>query len=542
MSWRRADLERGIAVVLVVVLINAVLVGTAFAVDLGRLWVVDRSLQRASDVAALDAARFLSRPYATPEELHHRVVDAAVQSAARNGYEIDPSQVELGHFVDDEWIPVAIGGPDWPPTAVSVEVGSTTHWLFRPGSAARERAAVAATGSTATIAVGSDLVDLASTRSDLLNAVFGGLIGPGAGAELTAVGWSALALTSVSLERLVAQADVLGMPDYLRSELPYAEHLRVLAATLDAMGAAGPAADVWHLVEVAATLGTVPPVRLLDLLDLRSSEAAALAAQVGVLDLVHGLALLGRAGGPAIDLDTSVNLASLVGLHVRATVIEPPQIASGPVGTRARTAQVTTSIELRLDLLDQTLVALGPLFTGLLGGLLQAALNPILGDLTSVRLAVEVEGASATTTITDIACASPGYVDTSTTTQVAGASVVLAGISLPLTLGGGAGELRHVEPYGWASRGRVTGTLELEGALSTVVRQVVLNRLLGVLGGLLAPLLNPVVDVVEGVLTAGILGALDDVLQPTLDLLGIGVGNASVAVLGAECGEVRLVR
>src|SRR5690606_27280074 len=117
------------------------------------------------------------------------------------------------------------------------------------------------------------------------------------------------------------QADVLGMPDYLRSELPYAEHLRVLAATLDAMGAAGPAADVWHLVEVAATLGTVPPVRLLDLLDLRSSEAAALAAQVGVLDLVHGLALLGRAGGPAIDLDTSVNLASLVGLHVRATVI-----------------------------------------------------------------------------------------------------------------------------------------------------------------------------------------------------------------------------
>lgn len=541
---RSKNLDRGIAVILTVLSINALLAATALSVDVGRLWVTERELQRASDVAALDAARWLNASTDSAEEYEQDVVGAAVRSAKRNGYLISADDVELGHLVGDVWSTALAGTDTWPPTAVAVTVGANEHWLFMPGGTYRQRSAVADLPVSASVMVGSDLVQVSLHNSQIVSSVLSGFLGitaPTAVAEVALISWETLLGTNVTLSELAAKASAFGVNDYVSTELAISEHLQLLADVL---------ADK-SLVEasaVVATLARLSPVDLplnkVKISDLFTADAttdlAALETELGVLELIHHLALIGAANGHAISTANNIDIGPVATVAAEAVVVEPPQLGIGPAGTVARTAQVSVDLEITVPMVDQILGAVGSIIPPLLRGLL----DPLLASIGTLQISLSLQGAESKAEIMDVACSRAGvdFADIVTTSSVTSATVSLGSQRIPLRLAQTPQPTRHYPPFGWENRTQVLGSeLNLTDSVGSLIPALVASEadnLLGAVVGLLGPVLDGITAVLVGVLEP----LQEQVVEPTLAALGVNIGNASVAVTGATCTGVRLVR
>jgi len=443
--------ERGAAAILFAVFL-VVLVGmTAMVVDLGYAYYSKQRLQDALDLATIAAARELDGASGYQE--------AARQAAARV---MDPEYKPEGGFT------VGIGcvAPSSPRTANLCIGGYTTRdnqgerlplgQRFLANDAAQDAArmfgqaespsffarifevdvidvgaistAVRNGDTRAQLSIRSTLVSIDSTRSALLNAVVGGLLG--GHLNLSAAAWDGLLKTDINLlDYLDTVLDVetaltVGSYEELLAlqNLSAGRLLQVAADVLQRDDSSNISADALAgLLQIAAIIPPSWQVSLGDLVSVAGGTAAAgLDVGLEVLQLVTGMVQVAN-GRNAIAAEIDLSTAALTGLPVlnilggvagvkiklavietpRLSAIGNPEVAKNLLpgdrrrvemgGIYVRTAQLRLLVQVDLPILngltglitalDNLVGPITPVLNGALQLNLFATLNALLGFL-----------------------------------------------------------------------------------------------------------------------------------------------------------------
>lgn len=433
-TGRRHAGERGVAAILLAASLVALLGMVAMVVDLGYAYFERQRLQDTLDLAAISAARELSGQGATT---------AAYQKAAT---------AIANNLRTGETLPLSYGCSV--PTAVgSVNICFGTYSADKDNSGNRPAlvdrfrnqatscnscngvrlygrapspsffaslfditeldiagvsTAVKSGSSVAQLKIKSTVATLDTTKSSLLNAVVGGLLG--GNLNLTLASWNGLLNTQVNLlsyfDQLLAVNTQLAAGSYHElvqlQNLSAGQLLQAAATVLQQGGATGVSADaVAGLVQIAALVKPGWTVSLGDILSVaEGTTAAGLDVGVSALDLVQGIVQAANgqnALSGQIDIGTAMFsnlpvlniLGSLAAIHVKLAVIEPQQISS--IGNPAVAAALPVASKKRVDLgaifvrtaqLRLLIQVDLPLLNGLTG--ITSALNNLVGPVTPV--------------------------------------------------------------------------------------------------------------------------------------------------------------
>jgi uncharacterized membrane protein len=486
----RARGERGAVIPLLALSLSLIILVGAFSVDLGRAMLLRRDLQRVADIAALDASRFLTAASASSQLTTVR--DAAVRSAARNGWTLDPTDVHLVRVTGTTI--TRIDHDTTTPDGVEVVVEGSVSYNFQPGSADTARSAVATRQSAAGIEIGTRVGTIDSTQASMLNRVFG-VLGGTSGMNLTVVSWQGLADADVTLGDLVAAAGSADADSFLRTSAAYGTQLQLLADALSQNGDALAAGSVNAFRTALGASVSAVPVKAGDLLSVTTTDADAFAdATVNALTLLQGELMLARKGS-ALSGTFSSGVAGIADVSLNVQVVQPPKLAFGPTGTSATTGQIAFGIG-----------------TNLLG-------------LVPVQL--DVGAANGTATLASIACSAMGPSSSATATvQTSLTDVTLQVATVPVGLSTPAVSpttLTFTSPFTWAHAQHVGATsIGLTAAVG------------GAVGGA-----GPIVNALVGPLIAPLEHA---VVAPILRSLGVSLAGADVAVLAPVCLPPLLTR
>lgn len=489
---RRAAGEDGAISVMAAVMMLAILMSTALAVDVGRVAYVSRDQQGVTDRAALDAVPVLDEvPVGTPLATVQAMAEAAVGEAlARNPGSTGTADarqvvlVELGNVGGDRRFTVpACATPCTVEdvSAVRVQTTSVVPYVFAigatddddPGLAARRvtKSAVAEQTEAASVTIGSRLASLDdglvdATLEAMVCQHVGDLDDGACDVDVDVLTYEGLAGVDVRLGDLVDELGVGAgsVEDILTSRVTVVD---LLSATADVLGRDGRVAEAALLDSVAAELDGTVDLALGDLLDVTTTNGQAVAdAGVNVLGLLTG----------SLQVANGTNLVALPGLTAAVpgmvsssadlTVVQGPVTsaigparleADGSWATSARTAQVDLGVEAVVE---------ASTLSGLVGSI--AGLVPLLSlgapTLSDVTVPLEVQVADGQVDLTDVVCdpGGPGSdpdVGTQVTTGVAQVVVpddVLTTVTIPVqvsVLGLGlvdAGEL-EIEVRGGAT-------------------------------------------------------------------------------------------
>jgi len=388
--WRQ-DGSVVINAIIALSLLVIVLVGT----ELGYLFFLKRELQKTADLAALAGAQALDGASCTG------ATTAAIANAAKN---IPPTleavaadSVACGH-----WDPVSrpaaphFGAPESGQklNAVRVSINRTPALLLAglPGNEPRPITVVALAARKhplAALSIRSTLVNVDSTRSPSLNAVFGGLLG--GSLNLEAVGWNGLISTDLKLLTFLDELALelgIGAGKYDEVLATNASVGTLVQAMINALqrngGTTQAAIDALGLIKIAANAAAAQPLlKLGTLLGVQSGmDAAGLDTSIQVFQLLQGVVQAANGkNGAAVDV-------SLAGVTASIKVIEPPQFSAvgnpelakldplGPNKIYVRTAQVRALVSANLG-------ATGQVLTSLISGL-SNALNSLGSALISI--------------------------------------------------------------------------------------------------------------------------------------------------------------
>ena len=390
---------------------------------------------------------------------------------------------------------------------------------------------------------------------------------------LSLVGYEGLADATVTLGELVDGLDLAaGAPDQaLNTDVTVADLFTVMAQSLDDQ--AGPTAVA--LNELATEINQSLVVNLGDLLAVESGTVGqAAAAEFNMLELVRGSAQAVNGTNALAVPDLGVSLDGLADVSSDLKVIEAPTQAAGPPGiTTADTSQVDLGVEpeLTLDLASEV--------TGLLGGLLSLATLGSL-DVTAepVVIPVGVEVATALASLDTIDCGDPTdetqagtSTDVTTSTDVVDLNVgrdgdwvdvssvhvvtkslvgavtsdvvltVQAQASVPL---GGATDTSNTffGPFESGPAHTSGGAVDFSGLTASGLNlRVQTSGDLGILGAVLGSLTSGITSSVSAA-ALPVIGSLDDaVVQPVLNAMGVGMGNADTWTQSVECQGRRLL-
>lgn len=529
---RRDRDERGAILVLSVVGVVLAMIFSAMAVDLGFTAQEARRNQKVADLAALDAVRDLA---------NHQAI--ASQSAnVRNKF-----STAAGHTV------VSVRGtwdgttftPD--PNGEDVEVTVTSPhrdlFPFVAGASSVTRRAIANLQERASFDLGSKMASLNPGDETLLNRVSTAILGTSPAMGLDVASYKGLAAGTVSLAELAAADAALGTPDQLADSTVDLKRLAV--ASLNALQNKAAGGDL-VAASAATALGTfaqnIPSnlhVNMGQILGVNATDdPSAATAQIGVFNLITTGAQAARiADGnnfvaiPGLTLGIPGLTQSTLGL----TLIEAPRIAlPGPARTvptdpvNAPTGWATWARTAQIDL---TLTS----GVGSCSGLLQ----------TCITSTINIDGARAIGSLTDIRCAAPNkyddiQVDTVATSADLAVTGTVIGLPLPnllgasLGLGGGTETLtfqNNPSPPEYPTPVQSTTPTALNLANNLKANLTVAGIPLGSL------LLNPLLSALNPVFSA-----LDDqLLGPLFDSLGLTVGGADVRTLSVDCGTPTLI-
>jgi uncharacterized membrane protein len=433
---RRRD-ERGAVLILTSVALVMLMAAAALSVDVGSTASRNRDVRKVSDLAALDATTNLADIVASPSPT--AAANAAVrESAIRNGLGLDSADPRTAIFavlgtwesdtftacgapvgvevIDDATADAAILSGACEPNAVRAEAAGVAPRYFAffaeervvdaSAIAARAQLRSSSTGpgvpgtpgtrdNVATISAGS-FVARAEYESDpvlgnpLLPEVLRGLLGNVSSiGSFDAVSYKGLAYSELSLEALrqalVANGTTSAgtVDEMLDAEVTLAS-LYSAAADANVLqgGSSTVTADLASLASLAAASTTSAAFRFGDLVDVELGQPGTTgAAQLNVLGMVASAAQVANGDNLfTIELTASDLPAEIASATVRATVIEPPLMATGPVTTKVTTSQV----RMQLDMV------------------LTEQVDVLLLTKSQVRLPVVVEAGAATAEITNI--------------------------------------------------------------------------------------------------------------------------------------------
>lgn len=406
--------ERGAFVVVTALVMLLLVLAIALALDSGRLYLEQRHMQRVADLAALEAA---GKVVLISQTSDAALTAAAADAAKRNGH--DPAaegrvlevagggicheavgggkvRAFFAHGVGAAAIDCGVHGGQYSGTLERHALRVSARHTVSPslfGSLWGEEAITVAAMATAqrpraepygVLSVGTRLLAVDAAASPLLGPVLSGLLGGAPTASL--VGFDGLANARVSVAELleVKRLTVGSVDELLATELTVLE--LVEAARIGAGGDELLALDALEGL-LGASVGGVD-IALGELLEVGTAQVP-LAAELDVLDLLDAAILAANKGRAIVVENLALGIPGLADIDLVLDVIEPPQIAIGPVGcadgapppagatcngqwkTTARTAQVRLGVSgaLRIPVLADLGLKAGLLAGGAKAGI-----------------------------------------------------------------------------------------------------------------------------------------------------------------------------
>lgn len=502
----------------------------AIVVDVGSLALSGRTLQGAADLAAMAAARNLTR------------AEVAARATAEANLTPVETLVALGRYAPDPALRpdqrFTVGPTD--ANAVRVTLTRSAPLYFGRYILGRETVTIRRTATAATaqeppramFSIGSRLARL---DGGIANQLLSGLTG--SSVSLSVMDYAALADARVNL---------LGFSDALATELgvTVGDYDALLTRSVDAGRAltvlrdlAGDQGD--SALSKLASKAVGVQVRLGDLIGLQADAghgvAAGLDAQVSVLDLAMAMLETGGRRQVALAMGARAGVADLkVSLAIGERPNRSPWLTvTGDGSPIIRTAQARLYVE--------------ALTAQKLSGLAQVRL-PVVIELASSEARLETIACPAETVTLGVrpglAGAAIGQIDTAGlddfTRPLAIQPATLLSVLSVVSITGSA-DIEAADPGFRSTRFsaddiahgvvRTVGTTALaQGVVASLIQRLnVTVRTLGLgvgLGGLTSAL---------GVLLAPIGPVLDAAVLPLLDLLGLKLGEADVQVHGVSC-------
>jgi uncharacterized membrane protein len=388
-------------------LILIVLIGT----ELGYLFFMKRELQKTVDLAALAGAQALKPSACAPAQ------QAAKDNASKNfPAGVDPltdAEVECGNW--DPALrapPLYFGAPNPGEKLNAVRISITRSPSMLPLSFtgnAQHSIVVSAIAyqsvPQAMLSIRSTLLAVDTTKSALLDTVFGKLLG--GNVTLTAVGWQGLVTTQVNLlSFLDAIALQVGLQagqyeQVLNTQVTAGKLLQALATVLQKNGAlADVALNGFNDMVALTTQVSNVQLSVAEILGVATgTPSSAMDLNLQAFQLAQAFVQLANSQHAA-TVSAPANLLGLANVVTTVKVIEPPQVSAignpelamldplGPNGIRVRTAQVralisvdfTTALNGVTNLLNEVLKLTQPV-TDLLNSLLHLDLVGVLSNV-----------------------------------------------------------------------------------------------------------------------------------------------------------------
>lgn len=329
--------QRGAILVLSVAGVVVAMIAAGLAIDLGRLAQEGRENQKVADLAALDASRVLPGTSAA-------IQSAAEAAATRNRFPFTTAGYSITAVEGTKTGNSCVASSGVGKVCVTVKSPFSNVLPYGPGGTTVTRSAVAGpNGAEAEFSVGSSLATLDTSKS-VLDPLLGNWLNTSS--SLNAVSYTGLASGEVTLLQL--QQKLLGMGysvgsvnGLMNSEIEVAD---LLQATAEALGSSTAKTEINDLL--AATVDASLKMKLREFINVETPGSTnALDTSINVFDIVNGSAQAAN-GNHFVDVPgISVTLpANLAGLGIKLKVIEPAQVARGPVGTKANNAQVQLQI------------------------------------------------------------------------------------------------------------------------------------------------------------------------------------------------------
>ncbi|WP_120292866.1 TadG family pilus assembly protein [Paraburkholderia sp. BL23I1N1] len=562
--------QHGAAAVMAAIFLSLALAALG-ALDVGNTYYARRQLQRTADLAAMAGVQVISSPAGCAT-----VTTVAQQNATANGFTADGSTKTLtttcGRW--DTSTSTYFGTSGNPLNAVQVKVAQQVPFLFLGPARNVTATATALASNIDAFSLGTGIATINTQQSALLNAILGGLLKTSV--SLSIGDTQSLATAHIKLSDLMVALGASSMQGLLATTVTYQNLMVAMANALQAGGDTVNAAILRTLVVAipggqditVGDGGTSAPGLLA--LGLANPNAAA-TATINAFDALMVAAQIAERPDPTTGVAPVINvtagLAGVAGISLQ--IIHPPVLAvgeGGTVGTGAnavyRTQASTAAVNATINLMP---VTLPPLNLGIVS--ISALSTPLVLTLTVAQgtaglSSVDCESTKAATNATiqvkpSIAsiclganASGGGSVNIATISVVLlgnVASIVLNGIgplpltpgSTPLVFDGSSGSFdvsKSANSNAIGSDGAALTTAlftQLPGALHISLGSYDLSGLttsiLSLVTTALTPLLQPVFNL------------LDTVLVPTLSLLGVQVGTATVHNMSLTCGVSQLV-
>lgn len=504
------------------IVLAALLAAVSLSVDIGNLSSTKRNLQTIADAAAMDARFALGTSTACSQ-----AIGLADASAANNGFSPTGSgntlTVTLGTatvagntetFASDGASCEAGGGINGlTDTAVQVTAAGNVKFFFEPGSSTPQAKAVWAKGGAPEtgVSIGTALLGINAANSNLLSPILTGLFGPNSNVNLQAVGYQGLANSSVTLGQLAAALNLGSVSQLLTTTVSYPQLLQAEAQALGA-GPQGPSVQAGlsvlnGLIALPQVGGAFPiDFTLGQLLNVQDPGASS-TANIGVnaLNLLTSAVEFGH-GPSAINVSyVNLGIPDLSNVSVTASIIQPAQMAFGPVGTKATDAQVALTVSAYVS----------------------------VAGLAAVTVPLKVTLAQGTATITAIPCnpTPPTFsIVTNTASLYLGSAPGTQPGPVDVSVSGGVSVAEAYGPFGIGA----AGTQVTNGPYPEQIPGQGTDLTGANLGGSLiidvigAPLGSLLDTVVLPTLASDINPVVDNIVNPLLDELGVAVGGGVV--------------
>ncbi|QXI29175.1 pilus assembly protein TadG-related protein [Pseudomonas vanderleydeniana] len=458
--FRDPSRQRGAIGLMAALTLGLALVCMVVVVDTGRLYLAKRNLQRVADTAALEAvsrggncqAGLSAATYATQSANRNAFVVGSDNTLATVCGTLVTGANNLRTFSVDASKSDAIRVTATTSVTTSVAAGIGALFSSGPTNLTTQLTATAVAAAPlpylAQLNIRSTLLSVDTTRSNVLNPLFSGLLG--GNVNISTAGWDGLVKTNINLLSYMNQLALsLGVTagDYnalLNTQASVTTFIKAAADVLAANGATAAVTTALGNLQVAATGAS--PIKLGDLLKLQTGTLAnGLNADVQLFQLIQGFVQLANRNGAAIAA-LPVSILGVAGVTTTVGVIQPPQFSAigdprlakqnptGPNQIYVQTGQIRALISVDLSLINAVLQLVNSTLNVIVGSI-NTLLGPgcLLGGtctqtdlqvLPNLNLDIGLEIGMGASHVTDYSCPASGTGSktlSATTTTAAGA-------------------------------------------------------------------------------------------------------------------------
>ena len=562
-----------------------VAVAALAAIDVGNVFYQRRVMQSVADMAANAGAQVVDNACS-------RAPATALGIAGANGFNASASGNSITTTCG-RWDPTLYAGPSYyaanatPSIAVQVTVSKQVPYFFLGAGRV-----VSATGLAQAVNVGAFTIGTTTALvnptviTGLLNAMLGTNINT---LQISAAGYAGLAQSRIQIGDLVTAAGVGTVNQLLAMNVTAAQlanlMLTVLQATQVANANLSAAVSALQAVVNANIPGSqtfplgavngAPGLLQVGLADTQS----ALTATISPLDALFVAADIAQAGKSAVSVSTGLNLG-MPTASLQVQLIQPPVLAIGEAGqtpagawrNTATSAQVRAYLGVSLGAVPGSFLGLGstPLLTLPISlevtpgtawlqstqcattaaasnsavGVQPGLANVCVGNPPSNMSASAAFSCSQPATLVSVPnILTPGVPLLTISVKASITAVVPPDSSSTLTFDGIVGNAEDYQPVNSNRAGHVISYALAK--LSTAISQggLVVNTpvpIFNVVIQMLIPgLVSATLSTLVNLLTP-ILGALDSVLVPVLQLLGVQIGVSTIHDLSLTCDQSQL--